>query len=707
VAVRILAEVGAAAPWTLPGNAALESIRCETEQPVDDLLVSTDQAGSVFGQVKRTLTLSASGNSDLASAIDQFVRQFISCRDAAGSQPRERRLDHRDRLLLITGPDSSAGVRTDLRLVLDQIRALVSSQTLDYAAVNAPQRRARDIAVRHVRQSWQALGVSAPSDDEIRELLSLIHVQTLDVGDGGTDEREALQLLKATVLRDPGRADDAWNTLIVFCGQLAATRTGADRPRLQRMLLDAGLELRAAPSYRADIEQLRASSLSTLEALAKLAEMRLGTVILKIQRVSTAALRTAAEVASLLVVGEPGAGKSAALHDLVRGLLNDDHDVVLLAADRIAARSSGELRQELGLRHEVATVLGNWPGTRPGWLVVDALDAARYEPAALRELIRTVVQLQGRWRVVASIRKFDLRYSRALQQLFAGAPTSEYRDVEFGAVRHLNVPLLSDEEFAQLLPQSPQLSEVIDSSPTPFRELLRVPFNLRLVAELLGAGVAAKQLEPLQTQLELLDEYWHYRVLVAGSAAESDAREAVLRQASEAMIAARALRVERSRVAATVRSGALHEMLSGQVLVEWQPSPTAPPERYVLAFAHNVLFDYAVARLLLRGDPAALVQRLAESPDLVLVIRPSLVLHFRHLWALEPSRETFWRVTFEMAQAHRIPEVAKVVGPAVAAELAYGLVDLEPLLLALEGTAGATQSQADEVLRHLVGTIIS
>jgi hypothetical protein len=675
---------------------------------VDDLLVAADQDGFVFLQVKRAMDLSRSPRSDLAAVVDQFVRQFLACLGAQGARPWERPLDRqRDRLVLVIGPHSSASVRIDLRGVLDRIRELVPGQALGDAAANARQRQVLNVVLGHVRRSWQAVLGRTPADKETRELLALVHVQVLDLSEGGTDEREAVGLLKATVLRDPGRADDAWNALIVFCARLAVMRAGAGRPRLQRVLLDAGLELRAAPSYREDIERLRASSGATLDALARLAEIRLGTVTLKIDRASTSALRAAAEVGSLLVVGEPGTGKSGAIHDLVRGLLDEGHDVVLLAADRVAARSLGELRQELGLQHDLAEVLANWPGTRPAFLIVDALDAARHEPAALRQLIRTALQLDRRWRVVASIRKFDLRYSPELRQLFAGVPPTEYRDTEFGAVQHLNVPRLSDDEFAQLSAQSPQLSGVLERAPQAFRELLRVPFNLRLVAELLGAGVAATELEPIQTQLELLDRYWLHRVLVAGSPAEGDAREAVLRRACEAMVEARALRVERSRVAEAAASRALHELLSGQVLVEWQPSPTAPPERYVLAFSHHVLFDYAVARLLLRGDPGILVQRLADNPDLVLVIRPSLVLHFRHLWALEASRETFWRLTFEIARADRIPEVVKLVGPSVAAELVRGLVDLAPLLAALEGATGPVQAQGEGVLRHLVGALIS
>ena len=38
VAVRILAEKELSLPWDLPEGTTLEWLRCETEQPVDDLL---------------------------------------------------------------------------------------------------------------------------------------------------------------------------------------------------------------------------------------------------------------------------------------------------------------------------------------------------------------------------------------------------------------------------------------------------------------------------------------------------------------------------------------------------------------------------------------------------------------------------------------------------------------------------------------------
>src|SRR4051794_12090121 len=71
IAVQILAEQATSPSWDLPASVTLELLRCETDQPVDDVLVGTSDAGFGFGQAKHSLNLEASPRSDLASAIDQ------------------------------------------------------------------------------------------------------------------------------------------------------------------------------------------------------------------------------------------------------------------------------------------------------------------------------------------------------------------------------------------------------------------------------------------------------------------------------------------------------------------------------------------------------------------------------------------------------------------------------------------------------------
>ena len=78
IAVHILAERGISPPWGLPGEVTLEWFRCETEQPVDDLMVGTSHDGVVLAQIKPTLQLSPRPDSPLAAALDQCVRQLLA-----------------------------------------------------------------------------------------------------------------------------------------------------------------------------------------------------------------------------------------------------------------------------------------------------------------------------------------------------------------------------------------------------------------------------------------------------------------------------------------------------------------------------------------------------------------------------------------------------------------------------------------------------
>jgi hypothetical protein len=708
VAVHVLAEKAGTPLWDLPSDVVFEWFRCETEQPIDDLLVGASNGGLIFCQIKRRLNLSSSSGSDLASALNQFVRQFTACRNlTGGSHVIDRPLDPaRDRLVLITSLDSSKPIRTYLPNVLRRARNLTPGQALDDAAANEQERKALSVVLKHIRNSWQAILSAEPSEAELRQLLSLISVQVLDVEAGGLGEQEAKNLLRSAVLRNPDQADQAWGTLVALCAGYAAQRSGADRATLQRELLNAGFDFKAPRSYEEDIKRLQRHSQQTLDALAHLARIRVGSTTIRIPRACIEALRHAAEEGSILVTGEPGVGKSGALHDFAEVLRDDGRDFVLLAVDRLAAQSLGELREELGLEHELPEVLENWPGLQPAFLVIDALDAARGDPAGKMVLdMRQVIEKGGRWRVVASIRKFDLRYGTEIQQLFAGKPPTPFVDSEFQRVRHLNIPRFSDDELSQIGSKSPALQRLITNAPTELRDLLRVPFNLRLMAELLGGGVSPDELTPIRTQLELLDRYWRHRVV--DSDGRGDGREAILREVCKRMVKSRMLRADRAVVARLDTSVLLHDLLSRQVLVEWQASPEAQPDRDSLAFLHHVLFDYAVARLLFRGDAKKVINRLASDPDLTIFVRPSLVLHFRHLWASSADRHPFWDLTFQIIADPKIPEVGKLIGPAVAAELALSMQDLEPLCATLEKHDEEKQKIAEQALRHLVGTLLA
>ena len=147
-------------------------------------------------------------------------------------------------------------------------------------------------------------------------------------------------------------------------------------------------------------------------------------------------------------------------------------------------------------------------------------------------------------------------------------------------------------------------------------------------------------------------------------------------------------------------SGQLHELLSRGVIVEWRGGGETPNRR-VLAFSHHVLFDYAVAQLVFGGG-SGLAHTLEADRDLILVVRPSLVFYLSELWA-SAGTAGFWEEGFSVLASTGIPEVTKLVGVSVVADLATADDQLAPLYAALEGAAAARRGLAEKAVEHLVG----
>lgn len=457
----------------------------------------------------------------------------------------------------------------------------------------------------------------------------------------------------------------------------------------------------ANASFVADIEALKDETKLASRSLSNFASLTVGDREIRIERAVFRAILEATTAGSLVTVGEPGSGKSGTLHNLVENLVDNGNDVLLIAADRLNADSPGSLRNDLRLQHDLIDVLMNWSGGSTGYLVIDALDSAR-SVLSLRtymEVIRNLIKGESRWRVVVSIRKFDLRYNRELQDLFSGIPPFvEFSDPEFSRVRHVNVPLLSDEELAGVRQESPEIDQLLSTTDAMGR-LLRNPFNLKLVGLIVGHGVQIGELLPVTTRVELLSYYWQYRVLKDDHL--GDAREELLRRTVGHMLLRRSLKTARSDIVDPAAPQHLQDLLSVGVLVEWQATVQATPDRRILAFSHHVLFDYAVSRLVL-GDSQQLLDWLIEEPELLLAIRPSISMYFETNWVADSRRQSFWELALMVTGSGRVRQVCKVVAPSVAAALARSPEDLGPILCILSEPESVRRVSAERLIQQTV-----
>jgi hypothetical protein len=278
--------------------------------------------------------------------------------------------------------------------VLTKIRSLREGTSFEEAALSLSEKRALRITCDHIRAVWQAHSGTAPSDDDIRKLLSITYVQIFDVEPSRREEREAIDTVRSAIVLRPDEAQAAWTALIDECSSLASRRGGHDRPQLQKTLAATGISIRAARNYQNDIQKLADYSSDTIKALANFASISVSDEKIAIERPSTLELRAAAEVGSLLVTGEPGLGKSGALHDLAAALRDDGHDVLVIAADRVESSSAAGLKSELGLEHSLSEVIENWHGDGSGFFITDALDAARSEFGM--QMLREPILMFGR-----------------------------------------------------------------------------------------------------------------------------------------------------------------------------------------------------------------------------------------------------------------------------------------------------------------------
>lgn len=683
LSARALAGQAASTQLGWIPRSEIRSISVETSDAVDDIRISTARDGSTYLQAKHAVQASAREGSPLAKTLHQFVLQ---------------QLDDDDRLVLITSSSSSSLITQDLRRVLDRVRILESRDPNSVCRTQT-ETRVFSLVIEHLRREWGIDEGPVEEPDRITRLLSRIHVAVVDVEQSQHAAVEADQLLRGLLL-DPERSGQAWVQLIDLANQTAILEAGMTPASIARHLADSGLQLGPQLDFRPDIDRLRGFSSKVIDRL----EMYRSVIgdhrtPVRLDREFVDDLRAATQE-SLLITGDPGAGKSGALAELVERLTFAD--VVALSADSLANLTNGELRSEIGLDHSLSEVLANWRSERPGYVVIDALDAGRGSKAqqALMELIVAVTQIAGRWKVVATVRRFDLRYSPALKALFPVGDSEvaeQYRLPEFPQVRHFNIGALTPSELAQLDQGAPHLSDEVRNAAPALRDLLSSPFSLRLFAELVAYSGSVDQAPVITSRLQLLASYWDQRVL--DSAARSHLREKLLLRISEEMIARGVLTVDGSAFVDDSNAGHLADLLQVGLLVEELTGPFGGTRR--LSFAHHVLFDYAVARLYLSGRDIR--AEAVSNPASLFLVRPSYQMYFEALWQTQPGRLDFWSLAMSITASVDVPEIAKVIAPAVAAVSVESDQDLAALLVALDGE---TQGAAG-VLQHLVSALLT
>ncbi|MGF6924286.1 hypothetical protein [Paraburkholderia sp. 40] len=683
---RSLAVIG------LP-NSKIASIRVETEAPVDDILLTTEEQGYVAIQAKTTISMSAAPGSAMASVAGQIVRFWLAASSGSGSLGWDRCPDAaRDRLVLAVGPSTGLPVRAHLADALNEFRGNVPMHTQP-----SNRRSALEQFIGLVKAAWvDAAGIEPPQTD-VDSLLRLFCVVTFD-----TDAAHRLLAEEALrdVIVDPDKASDAYTALVDLFMTFGRLRTGGDLPRIRLALSElrtaAGesVALLPPPGFRTDIQRLKQRSERVRCRLEGFESLKFRGRPLHISRPCTDSLVALAEEGSTLVIGEPGVGKSGVLSETASRLRTAGHDVVELAVDELKVSNMAELDRELQLTSSLEDVLANWGGARRGFLVIDALDASRggVTESVFRVLIERVLASSGmQWTVIASIRTFDLRQGEKLRRLFAGQPAADGMcDKSFHNVRHLLVAPWTEAEVSVLISQAPELQAALAGCTPKVRNLASVPFNMKLIAEL----VESEAIQPLctvQSQSQLLAVYWQSRVDTVGEPLEIFLADVVSK-----MIETRSLKLERL-LAARIDADQYRNAVGNGILT------LLDNERYI-GYRHHVLFDYAVSRLFLNPfELDELRGKLARDNDYGLLLGPSVGFMLQSVWHQDAERYAFWILVISLLRDSQIDPISRTVVSRIASELPSDTPDIVGLGRVLREIGSTDLSGVQRALGDIVG----
>ncbi|MER8671095.1 hypothetical protein NKH45_28670 [Mesorhizobium sp. M1156] len=667
------------------GAASPVALRFETEAPVDDVLVELDSGGWVFVQAKNRLNNSSSLASELGKTCDEFVRLWELATSGTGKRGWDRPLEAgKDALVIAVGPGTSGKVKNDLAQALEMDR---SGSTI---TMNDDQKAALDNLRTLLMSAIDARGTKAASISA-DEILRFVRVLPFDFG--GPD-RSAGEAWLANAIEAPSTAPSALAVLEKECERRMATRDGISVQGLRAALARGGVAVKAPPDFRADVTALRERSSKEAGALSDFERTQVSGTNVTIERACMAASVAAAPGGSFVVLGDPGSGKSAVINETARRLQAQGSEVVLLAVDRLQVETHEGLSAALGIKHPLDRVLDNWPGSGPAFLVLDALDACRFgkSEALFRTVMQDVLQLDGdRWHVIASIRTFDLLIGQEFATLFRGVPPDPgFVDRKFPAVRHIKVAEWSDTEFDDLLSQLPALRVALNTGGQKLADLARVPFNTRLLADLLTAGATPEDFKNLGSQVQLLDLYWNKRVRPIGAAAEQCLRNTVTSMIERG-------RMEATRMSAGTGTGvALDDLQRAGVLI------AVNGDRDV-AFRHHILFDYVASRVLIDLGDIPATQQLLKGSGVGLLLAPALSFALQHLWENSgDERQRFWATMTSLAGDLDGDPIARTAAARAGSDLPRSERDMDGLLTVMQGSSPDTAFRA---VPHIVGSL--
>lgn len=365
----------------------------------------------------------------------------------------------------------------------------------------------------------------------------------------------------------------------------------------------------------------------------------------------------------ILLIGLPGIGKSYTLNEFNRYCWTHNNVCITLPVNELIKGNDEEINEFLGVnnwqKHLNAIKFSN-----NQFLIFDAFDTAKDENLKSNVLVtirKCINKLSANWHIIVSARTYDANKSPRLLALFGKNKTSQFE-----------IPILSHNEVEMIFKDG-YYEEIYSRSTAELKKVLRIPYFLKIFEDAVNLSEKSDLhlIRAVKTEEQLLNIYWKKKI---SSHVNQLILEETLYEICSIMFQEKNLNVQKTAFNISQHSASLSTLISEGILTETGIFNNS------ISFTHNILFDFAIARLVLGTNMSSFVSQIKESPQRPFIFRPSYIYLLERIW--EDNRPLFWSLYFEVYH-HKRSEfkiLHQIVSNTVLAYSYNSIDELKPLL---------------------------
>ncbi|AZB10699.1 ATP-binding protein [Chryseobacterium sp. G0162] len=337
-----------------------------------------------------------------------------------------------------------------------------------------------------------------------------------------------------------------------------------------------------------------------------------------------------------LLIGGPGYGKSYILEELQRYCVERSVNCYLIRINDLTTGTYEEIGEELKVNRDWLGVLGQLKHSEHrSILIFDAYDTAKdgtLKANIMKAIKKSLSDLGDDWRVLVSVRTYDATKSIKLLEMFPNGNINR----QFSC-RYFDIPQLLDTDVEAALDAIPEFKNILKKCNEELRKLLRIPYFLNIFYLILnGDRFKVKTFIDVQSEEELLNKFWTNKI--------DDSLEKIifLKKMTAHMAEKQSLSCDLSLIVNEQNTAVLHELISSGIVEEVSIT------KQKIAFTHNILLDFAIAKFLLQEQIKEQVNYVQKNEKMPFIFRQAFIYFYSKLYRDENA--TFWQHYFKIAE---------------------------------------------------------